>query len=167
MPRSQAASRWVRGCWVGLAETLARARCFSSNELLRMELLYLIRCIQHVRKHMCGGGHGVFPDREAGMAQMHPLFLLHLHWPHLLPKHIHACYHKRKSTHSCMRMQVVLHFWASWCEPCKHMDTVLAALAKDHPGVAFMRVRGQALQGLCGALPCVPAYALCRNFTGQ
>ncbi len=37
--------------------------------------------------------------------------------------------------------QVLLSFWAPWCEPCKHMDAVLEVLAKDKPAVAVARVR--------------------------
>jgi thiol-disulfide isomerase/thioredoxin len=35
---------------------------------------------------------------------------------------------------------VVLHFWASWCEPSKAMDIVLAQLAEDTPHAQFFRV---------------------------
>lgn len=38
-------------------------------------------------------------------------------------------------------VQAVLHFWASWSEPCKHMHTVAAELAKEYPTVTFQRVR--------------------------
>ncbi|GLI70970.1 hypothetical protein VaNZ11_016072 [Volvox africanus] len=40
---------------------------------------------------------------------------------------------------------VVLHFWASWCEPCKQMDAVLAQLASDLPGIACMRLEAEAV----------------------
>ncbi|KAG2425038.1 hypothetical protein HYH02_015089 [Chlamydomonas schloesseri] len=38
---------------------------------------------------------------------------------------------------------VVLYFWASWCEPCKHMDAVLGQLAADLPGLACLRVEAE------------------------
>ncbi|KAL6758973.1 thioredoxin-like protein [Haematococcus lacustris] len=38
---------------------------------------------------------------------------------------------------------VVMHFWASWCEPCKHMDAVLAQLSQDFPTVKFLRVEAE------------------------
>lgn len=34
----------------------------------------------------------------------------------------------------------VLHFWASWCEPSKAMEPVLAQLAVDCPQAHFFRV---------------------------
>ncbi len=40
-------------------------------------------------------------------------------------------------------MQVLLHFWAEWSEPCKHMDAVFSELAKECAGVAFMRVEAE------------------------
>lgn len=39
--------------------------------------------------------------------------------------------------------QVVLHFWASWCEPCKQMDTVMEQLAKENPSIRFGRVEAE------------------------
>lgn len=39
-------------------------------------------------------------------------------------------------------MQAVLFFWASWSAPCKHMQQVLEALAKQHGGIACLQVRG-------------------------
>lgn len=38
---------------------------------------------------------------------------------------------------------VVLHFWAPWSEPCKHMDIVFGELAKRHPGARFARVEAE------------------------
>lgn len=35
----------------------------------------------------------------------------------------------------------MVHFWAPWCEPCKQMDEVLAALASEAPAATqFLRV---------------------------
>ncbi len=36
--------------------------------------------------------------------------------------------------------QVVLHFFAPWSEPCKHMDSILEELARIHSNVSFVRV---------------------------
>jgi thiol-disulfide isomerase/thioredoxin len=38
-------------------------------------------------------------------------------------------------------VQAVLFFWASWSAPCKHMQQVLEALAKQHGGMAYLQVR--------------------------
>lgn len=38
---------------------------------------------------------------------------------------------------------VVLHFYADWSEPCKHMDSVFVELANQHPGVTFGRVEAE------------------------
>ena len=37
-------------------------------------------------------------------------------------------------------LQVVLHFWATWCEPCKQMDVVLTQLASENQHAGFFRV---------------------------
>lgn len=40
--------------------------------------------------------------------------------------------------------QVVVHFWAPWCEPCALLDTVLQQLAADRPGaVSVLRVEAE------------------------
>ncbi|KAL3688175.1 hypothetical protein R1sor_014484 [Riccia sorocarpa] len=36
-----------------------------------------------------------------------------------------------------------VHFWASWCEPSKHMDEVFAQLAVDTPYAHFFRVEAE------------------------
>lgn len=36
-----------------------------------------------------------------------------------------------------------MHFWAGWCEPCAFLDTVLAQLAADRPGVRVLRVEAE------------------------
>lgn len=35
---------------------------------------------------------------------------------------------------------VVVHFWASWCEPSKAMEPVFAQLAAETPQAQFFRV---------------------------
>lgn len=37
----------------------------------------------------------------------------------------------------------MVHFWAGWCEPCKHLDTVLEELVKTAPQVACLRVEAE------------------------
>ncbi|KAL3162517.1 hypothetical protein ABBQ32_010174 [Trebouxia sp. C0010 RCD-2024] len=38
-----------------------------------------------------------------------------------------------------------IHFWAPWCEPCKHMDVVFEELAKEYPVPQFLRVEAEEL----------------------
>ena len=40
----------------------------------------------------------------------------------------------------CLSIQVVLHFYATWSEPCKHMDVVFKELATECKGTVFKRV---------------------------
>jgi thioredoxin-like negative regulator of GroEL len=37
----------------------------------------------------------------------------------------------------------VVHFWASWCEPCKHLDNILAQLAAENQSAKFVRVEAE------------------------
>jgi thioredoxin-like negative regulator of GroEL len=37
----------------------------------------------------------------------------------------------------------VVHFWASWCEPCKHLDNILAQLASENQSAKFVRVEAE------------------------
>ncbi|MGV7354957.1 thioredoxin domain-containing protein, partial [Mycobacterium kansasii] len=38
---------------------------------------------------------------------------------------------------------VILHFWASWCDASKHMDTVFSHLSTDFPNSLFFRVEAE------------------------
>ncbi|CAI5513074.1 unnamed protein product, partial [Closterium sp. Naga37s-1] len=38
---------------------------------------------------------------------------------------------------------VAVHFWAAWCEPCKHMDVVFGQLAVENPHAKFLRVEAE------------------------
>ena len=39
------------------------------------------------------------------------------------------------------RKLTVIHFWAPWSEPSKHMNEVMMELAKEHSKVKFFKVR--------------------------
>ncbi|GJP81367.1 hypothetical protein CLOP_g11529 [Closterium sp. NIES-67] len=43
---------------------------------------------------------------------------------------------------------VAVHFWAAWCEPCKHMDVVFAQLAAENPHAKFLRVEAEEVPDL-------------------
>ena len=36
--------------------------------------------------------------------------------------------------------RAAVHFWATWCEPCTHMDSVFSQLASENPRDKFIRV---------------------------
>lgn len=38
------------------------------------------------------------------------------------------------------RQLVVVHMFAPWSEPCKHMDSIVEELANIHPNISFTRV---------------------------
>ncbi|GKV00936.1 hypothetical protein SLEP1_g13542 [Rubroshorea leprosula] len=38
---------------------------------------------------------------------------------------------------------IILHFWASWCEASKHMDSVFSHLSTDFPHAHFLRVEAE------------------------
>eukprot|EP00798_Chlamydomonas_sp_ICE-L_P015678 gene15678-21783_t len=60
---------------------------------------------------------------------------------------------------------IVLHFWASWSEPCKHMDTVVEALSKEHASVAFGRVEAEEADDLTikYGVTMVPAFIMLKG----
>lgn len=35
---------------------------------------------------------------------------------------------------------VVVHMFAPWSEPCKHMDSILEELVNIHPNISFVRI---------------------------
>ncbi|KAG1681020.1 hypothetical protein FOA52_009980 [Chlamydomonas sp. UWO 241] len=60
----------------------------------------------------------------------------------------------------------VIHFWAAWSEPCKVMDTVMAALAKEHAGaVSFQRVEAEEVDDVVEkfGIESVPAFVFLRD----
>ncbi|KAK9802904.1 hypothetical protein WJX73_003852 [Symbiochloris irregularis] len=60
---------------------------------------------------------------------------------------------------------VAIHFWAPWCLPCKQMDVVFAELAKQYPGVAFVRVEAEELSDISQRynVTMVPHFVLLQN----
>eukprot|EP00898_Chlorokybus_atmophyticus_P000242 jgi/Chlat1/1218/Chrsp115S01674 len=43
---------------------------------------------------------------------------------------------------------VVVHFWAGWCEPCQHMDMVMAQLQLQYPHARFIRIEAEAVSDI-------------------
>mmetsp|Transcript_18633 Transcript_18633/g.44513 ORF Transcript_18633/g.44513 Transcript_18633/m.44513 type:complete len:219 (-) Transcript_18633:255-911(-) len=58
---------------------------------------------------------------------------------------------------------VVCHFWASWSEPSKHMNTVVAELAGEYPTVAFATIEAEEVEDVTEkhnvtSVPCFVFY---------
>lgn len=60
---------------------------------------------------------------------------------------------------------VAVHFWATWCEPCVHMDGVFAQLAADNPGSSFIRVEAEEVPEVSDAyaVSAVPFFLFFKN----
>ena len=50
---------------------------------------------------------------------------------------------------------VVIHFWASWSEPCQQMQDVMLDLAKEHKKVKFYKVHDWC-DTVCSGWPAMP-----------
>ncbi|GAX84470.1 hypothetical protein CEUSTIGMA_g11890.t1 [Chlamydomonas eustigma] len=63
--------------------------------------------------------------------------------------------------------KLVLHFWAEWSEPCKHMDTVFQQLATEFSskGVQFKRVEAEGLDDVTSLfeVSSVPTFVFLRD----
>lgn len=65
------------------------------------------------------------------------------------------------------RQLVVVHMFAPWSEPCKHMDSILEELANIHPTISFVRVDAEDVVDVSEkyqiiSVPCFLFFKVCR-----
>lgn len=82
---------------------------------------------------------------------------------HAMP--IPGTWTSHSSFHPSRPPQVVVHFWAQWCEPCAFMDKVLETVQAEEPGVAIARVEAEELPHICErhAVTVVPHFLFFRD----
>lgn len=58
-----------------------------------------------------------------------------------------------------------VHFWASWCDPCKQMDAIFAQLAAENPQTNFIRVEAEEAVDISEAydVSAVPFFLFFKN----
>jgi Grx4 family monothiol glutaredoxin len=63
--------------------------------------------------------------------------------------------------------RVILNFWAEWCSPAKHMNSVFAELAKTNPNIKFIQIEAEKSPDISAkfSVEAVPFFVFVQNGT--